>query len=65
MRIVNYKARLDNGQTMGICGARNDSHALEIAERSLGKPGSKYESAKSVESVSRVKSDLLRGIRAN
>ncbi|MGW3711424.1 hypothetical protein ACWDN6_14910 [Streptomyces albogriseolus] len=64
MRIVNYVARLDNGQTMNICGARNDQHAREIAERVIGEKRPKYEGATSVESVRRIKPDPLRGIRA-
>ncbi|MEU1919093.1 hypothetical protein ABZ742_02830 [Streptomyces albogriseolus] len=64
MRIVNYVAKLDNGQTMNLCGARSDQHAREIAERILSEKRPKYEGATSVESVRRIKPDPLRGIRA-
>ena len=58
MRIVNYVAELDNGQTMGICGGRSEKHAREIAEQALSEKRPKYEGATSVESVRRVKRGL-------
>ncbi|MHC3450800.1 hypothetical protein [Streptomyces prasinus] len=64
MRIVNYQAELDNGQTMNLCGVRNDKHARELAEQILSEKRPKYDGATSVESVRRTKPDLLRGIRA-